>query len=470
MEYRPKFHFSARKGWLNDPNGLLWDGAQYQLFYQHNPHHCNWDSMHWGHATSTDLLHWAHLPPMLYPDAPYDKHQSGGCFSGSVVQHEGALYLFYTGALSDPTVQTQNLAISRDGGKTAQKYSGNPIIAAPPQGMSQADFRDPKVIAYGGSWYMLLATHTGSNQQDGEGRILLYRSADLLHWDYISVLFGSAHYGSMYECPDLFPMGEQWVLSFSPMYHPEWHQSVWLLGDMDFERGVFTVARAGRTDYGFDYYAAQSYPDQNGQIQSIGWMGSWPWMPWFRGYGPTEQEGWRCALSLPRSCALDRAGRLCWQPARAVESLRRQEQCAEHLELRAVPVGLDGGENCYECSLMLRRSALGEGIRLTLFAEQERGLTLDILPDTLLLSRARADGYGTGTAQAPLYWEDGAICLRIIVDKSTVELFAGEGAVCMSANVYPREGQSGITLRALGEAAQVQRLSLWQLDETKEAQ
>lgn len=460
MEYRPRFHFTAGRGWLNDPNGMLWDGEKYHLFFQHNPYHCKWDSMHWGHAVSSNLLQWTHLPPIIKPDAPYDCCQSGGCFSGSAVINNGQIYLFYTGSVTG--VQTQNLAVCRDG-ITAEKYLCNPIIIAPPAGMSQNDFRDPKVIYHKERWYMVLATHNGSNQEDGDGQILFYRSDDLLQWEFVSVLLASGgKYGSMFECPDLFPIGGHWALTVSPMHHPAGRQSIWFLGDLDFDGGTFSIIREGCADYGFDYYAAQTYADCNQRMQTVAWMGSWPWMAWFSGYGPTACEGWRCAMTLPRICGLDRAGRLCWQPLEVMQSLRGEEQTGLNISLTNV-VEIDGGDNCYELELHVAKDNIGDGIRVELFADEKYALKLDILAAGLILDRTQSDGYSKGTARAPIYWEDGAVMIRIIADCSNVEIFVGEGAVCITANIYPAPNQHRIRFLALGSRACLERVSFWPL-------
>ena len=142
---RQRFHFMAEAGWINDPNGLIFFKNQYHFFYQYNPYDSYWGAMHWGHAVSNDMVHWEYLPIALAPSEHYDNHERGGCFSGSSIEHDGKLYLVYTGAANygDGFVQTQCLAYSEDG-IHFEKYEKNPIITAP-EGYEQENFRDPKV-------------------------------------------------------------------------------------------------------------------------------------------------------------------------------------------------------------------------------------------------------------------------------------------------------------------------------------
>lgn len=208
MPQRFTFHFEPHKGWMNDPNGLIYYQGRYHAFFQHNPHEPVWGPMHWGHAVSQDLLHWEELPIALFPDQPYEDDK--GCFSGSAVERDGVLYLFYT-AVSKQLGQTQCVAVSRDG-KAFEKYKGNPVIAAPPAEGSY-DFRDPKVVELDGKTYMVC----GSGR-DGVGKILLYEQGkDLFTWQYAGVLFESREYGKVLECPDLFKLGDTYVLMFSQM-------------------------------------------------------------------------------------------------------------------------------------------------------------------------------------------------------------------------------------------------------------
>ena len=142
---RQDYHFMGQTGWINDPNGLIFYKGKYHIFYQYNPYYGLWDYMHWGHAVSEDLVHWEYLPIALAPSEYYDDHYRGGCFSGSAIEHDGKLFLMFTGTTNRGRgfEQTQCVAYSEDG-IHFEKYEGNPVLTAP-EGVPTYQFRDPKV-------------------------------------------------------------------------------------------------------------------------------------------------------------------------------------------------------------------------------------------------------------------------------------------------------------------------------------
>ena len=152
---RQNYHFMAQTGWINDPNGLIYYKGRYHLFFQYNPYYGFWDYMHWGHAVSEDLVHWEYLPLALAPSESYDDHMRGGCFSGSAIEHDGKLFLMYTGTKNDGNgfEQSQCIAYSEDG-IHFEKYEGNPVITAPPN-VPKDFFRDPKVWKHDEKYYMI---------------------------------------------------------------------------------------------------------------------------------------------------------------------------------------------------------------------------------------------------------------------------------------------------------------------------
>lgn len=257
---RPQLHFSSRRGWNNDPNGLLYHEGEYHLFYQHNPYERDWGNMHWGHAVSADLIHWQELPVALYPD------RCGTAFSGSaVIDYDNtagfnrgttpAMVAIYTA--DTPEKQVQCLAYSYDKGRTWTKYSGNPVIDSKAKWNSK-DTRDPKVFWYAPNreWVMVL------NERDGHS---IYTSINLKEWTYRS------HVTGFWECPELFelpvdgdPACTKWV-----MYGAS---GTYMIGSFD---GHTFTPDAGKYYYTTGaIYAAQTYtniPASDGRRIQIGW-------------------------------------------------------------------------------------------------------------------------------------------------------------------------------------------------------
>ena len=128
MDYLQKlnYHFKPKKGWINDPNGLVYYKGYYHVFYQHAPDfEVPWQQpMHWGHARTKDFLSWEELPVALYPDRPYDNN---GCWSGTAIVKDDVLYLFYASVAEEEKTQTVSVAYSLDG-IHFEKYVKNPVI------------------------------------------------------------------------------------------------------------------------------------------------------------------------------------------------------------------------------------------------------------------------------------------------------------------------------------------------------
>ncbi len=209
-QYRPQFHFSAKKGWLNDPNGLVYSNGQYHMFYQHNPFGEQWGNMTWGHATSPDLVHWTEHSPALAADptgvkfsgtAVIDFNNTAGLQSGPTP----TMALFYTSVGSFD----QRMAYSNDSGRSFRYYDGNPVLPS----QSGADDRDPQVFWHEDSnkWVQVVwvAGHNGNPQS-----YQFFGSQNLTDWTYLSET------PNFFECPDFFqlpvngnPNDKRWVLS-----------------------------------------------------------------------------------------------------------------------------------------------------------------------------------------------------------------------------------------------------------------
>ena len=318
---RPRFHFTPRRHWMNDPNGLVHHGGLWHLYFQHNPEGSDWGNMSWGHATSPDLRHWTEHPVAL-------PHRTGEqIFSGSVVTSradDDVLTAYYTSAYDDGH-QAQSRATSLDGGFTWETDPANPVLDR-----GTAAFRDPKVIRYDDGraprWVMLTV-------EADDRQVLLYSSDDLLTWEHLSTFGPLGATGVVWECPDLVRLpldgdadDPRWVLllSTNPVGDdpdPTGSSMHYLVGHFDGTAFVPDTPELRRLDHGRDYYAAVTFDNApQGEAVTIGWMSNWRYAHAF------PSTPWRGAMSLPRVLEL-----------RTVDGLPRLVQTppafvSEHLE------------------------------------------------------------------------------------------------------------------------------------------
>ena len=302
-----QYHYRPKKGWINDPNGLVYFDGYYHVFYQHAPdYEIPWQQpMHWGHARTKDFLNWEELPVALTPDREYDKD---GCFSGTAIVKDGVLYLFYASIYKQtreaPDEQTVSVAYSTDG-IHFEKYAGNPVIPHYPIDGSR-DFRDPAVAYINGSYYCVMAS---AHVETKTGRLLLYKSRDLLQWEYVGVM--SEWEACKYtECPSFMSAGDKFLLSASVCPLEARHYFSLMFGS--FENDVFRVEYAAEVDKGPDQYAGQIFKDHLGRNLLISWAPGWK----YKGYAPRDVG----CMSVPREIKLEN-GRITAYPVEEVRHL-----------------------------------------------------------------------------------------------------------------------------------------------------
>lgn len=506
-QYRPKWHYSAERNWLNDPNGLVYANGTYHLFYQHNPHGEEWGNMSWGHATSTDLQHWDEQPVAIACDeqeaifsgsAVVDVHNTSGFGIGGVPP----LVAIYTSAYSPASPlagrQAQSLAFSTDDGATWTKYAGNPVLDR-----ASADFRDPKVFWHdgaAGSYWVMVAVEAVRHE------VVLYKSADLLTWEYLST-FGPANATEgVWECPDLFELpvdgdasNTRWVLvvNLSPggiaggsggQYFIGTFDGVTFRSETTVTDGVQAddsrMADYGWLDWGRDYYAAVSFSNvPDGRRLMIGWMNNWQYA------ASTPSDGWRSAMSLVREVrlvcrggrpvlvqeavdpfhthgtevfALDRqplADGVTWLPAEACGDVLRIDADFEPgaagrvgLVLRAG--GDTGSETGGESG---STSGPGAGARTV--------LAYDCRTAELSLDRTESGNVGfhesfPSVERVAVSLEDGRLRLRVFLDRCSVEVFAQDGLATITDLVFPANSGTAVGLLAEGEGGTLAGLTV----------
>lgn len=466
---RPRYHFSPPANWMNDPNGIIeWQG-KFHLFYQHNPEAPIWDNMHWGHAVSEDLVHWADLPIALAPGS--GDPDADGCWSGCAVNNDGRPTILYTGVKGDwaaPQNQRVCLATSLDGLNTWQKYAGNPIIARPPDGLDVNGFRDPFVWREADQWYMAI----GAGIRDIGGAVLLYRSVDLLRWQYLHPLCigdmrdaSDPWTGSLWEVPQLHQLGDAHIL-FATVWDGDPLYSVYFTGRYHNHR--FTIESVQKLDYGDrHFYAAHIIVDSQGRHLLWGFIGEG------RSVAAQKAAGWSGVMSLPRVLSLRADGKLAQRPAPEIESLRRERHRCANIDLPgdSADLVLDARGDALEIVAEFDAGAadeIGVKVRCSPDSEEETTIFYRASRKQLGIDRRRsrrrpAPEFSTDVQRGDFELGPGEnLHLRIFVDCSVIEVFAND-RFCITSRVYPSRADSlGVAVSALGQA-RIVSLDIWTL-------
>ena len=475
-EFRNRIHFSAPRGWINDPNGFSHFGGVYHLFYQHNPYDSVWGPMHWGHAISENLVSWRHLPIALAPSEPYDRD---GCFSGTAVEVDGKHLLVYTGhrilkgdeaPAGDCFRQVQCVAVGD--GESYRKIRGNPVIGSnlvPPEG-SRSDFRDPKLWREGAQWYLLVA----SRGEGPGGELLLYRAEDLEHWEYVGVaLHGAGSFGTVWECPDFFVHDDAEVLIWSAKHVPREgcryrnsYSSVYSVGKLYRAIGSFSGSRAEQLDYGPDFYAPQTLRAPDGRRILIAWMQMWD-----RSI-PTDdlKLGWAGSMTIPREVEVE-GDVLIQRPIAELDQCRSNpRQVDEEISGERSYRGIHG--HSLELQVRFENIDASELIVVVKAGDREQTvLSFEVAQRILTLDRSRSGleirSTTDGSADVQRYCCElesysGTLTLHIILDRSSCEVFADGGRKVLSSTVYPAEQSDGVRFIAQGGRARL-RCEAWDL-------
>lgn len=438
---RPEYHLLPQHNWMNDPNGPIWWKGKYHLFYQLNPHAAVWGDMHWGHAISTDMVHWHHQPIALAPTP--GGSDSEGCFSGSAVVIDGMPTLIYTGVQNAPPNlvtlhdgndklrEAQLLATAEDDTLLRWKKLPEPVIGTPPEGMVVTGFRDPCPWREADGWYL----GVGAGERAKGGCVLLYRSKDLRHWEYLhklaegkpngKVSANPCDSGEMWECPDFFPLGSEHCLFYSTE-----GKVLWTTGDYDVHAHRYTPKREGVLDHGA-FYAPKSFLAPDGRRIL------WGWIQETRPEAQFAAAGWSGAMALPRVLTVGKQGQLEINPAAEVEKLRGQ---IRHATLSAAaPYRLKLSTLRHEFQMPI--GFLGGAVSLRLITAGSTVWELAIDPAA---NEIRCNSSSFPLPSLPWPRPD----LRLFMDASVIESFIG-GREAITSRVYaikPEETKLEITI------------------------
>ena len=474
---RPLFHFTPPKNFINDPNGLVYLGGEYHLFYQHNPEGDRWGHMSWGHAVSRDLARWEHLPVALREEdgimifsgsAVFDpKNTSGMGRPGSP-----PLVAIYTG--EGRGKQTQNLASSTDRGRTWSKHASNPVLD-----LNSNSFRDPKVFRHEPSNRWIMATVLAD-----ERKVRLWASKDLKAWETLSDFGPAGSTKGVWECPELFETTveggtndeSRWILKVDVNEGAPAGGSGGQYFVGRFDGKEFRTEGSGTEplwlDYGKDFYASQAWNDApEGKAVWIAWMNNWQ----YANEIPTSP--WRGAMTIARSVTLGKTSgglRIMQSPAQGLQQLRRQHR---QLGGRSIPVGEIslGDEGIEGSSLEIiaefeRGDAEEFGLKVRCGGGEETVIGVSSRTKVVFIDRTRSGAVdfsthfaGRHSAPRSLDGIHERVKLHVIVDATSVEVFADGGRAVLTDQVFPRPSSRGVRLFATGGAARLVSLEAWEL-------
>ena len=403
--YRPQFHFTAKKNWLNDPNGLVYYQGEYHLFFQHDPSNIEWGNILWGHAVSSDMVNWKQLANAIEPD------ELGMIFSGSGVvdwhntagfqnTKQAAMVNIYTSA-GKPF--TQSIAYSNDRGRTWTKYKKNPIL-----GHIIGTNRDPKVIWHASSKRWVMALYLDADNY------ALFSSPNLKQWTRLSDI----HFPGSSECPDIFELGvdgdtenTKWVF---------WGANGnYIMGT--FDGCIFREeSEVLQSDWGSNFYAAQTWsdiPESDGRRLQIAWMreGKYPGMPF------NQQMSFPCQLTLS---ATPEGIRLYRQPIKEIKNIHQKEYSWNNQILKP-------DEN-------LLSDIQGELFHIQTEVEVESAAEFGFIlrGESIRYTPATSELFCLGKS-ASLKPIQGRIKLEILLDRTSLEIFGNDGRISMSFCFLP---------------------------------
>ena len=420
---RPQFHFTSKRGWNNDSNGMVYYDGEYHLFYQHNPYGWNWGNMTWGHAVSTDMIHWTELGDAIHPD------KLGTIFSGSAVVDvnntagfqtgdEKVIVCIYTSAggtnpMSKGQPFTQSIAYSNDRGRTMTVYEGNPILSHINGGN-----RDPKVIWHTPTAQWVMALYLDDRD------MAFFTSKDLKSWEYQSKI------KCFHECPELFALpvdgdkdNEKWILYGG--------SGEYLLGHFD-GKEFRSETDAIRFHYGNCFYASQTFtniPKSDGRRIQIAWgRVKMPGMPF------NQMMLFPVTLTLRTT---DEGIRMFAKPVREIGRLHKSSKRWMNEPIRHANDLLSG----------LSAELIHIRADLLLHEATEIGFVIRDIPVIYDVEKQELSCLGNKASLKP---DNGRILLEFLVDRTSIEIFGNRGRVYMPVGVILADNSKTLKMFAKG--------------------
>jgi sucrose-6-phosphate hydrolase SacC (GH32 family) len=435
---RPQFHFTSKRGWNNDSNGLVYYDGEYHLFYQHNPYGWSWGNMTWGHAVSADMIHWTELGDAIHPD------RLGTIFSGSAVvdvnnsagfqtADEKVIVCIYTSAggtnpMSEGQPFTQSIAYSNDRGRTLAVYEDNPVL-----GHINGGNRDPKVIWHTPTRQWVMALYFDDHEMG------FFTSKDLKSWEFQSKI------KCFHECPELFALpvdgdrdNKKWILYGG--------SGEYLVGHFD-GKEFKSETDAIRFNYGNCFYASQTFnniPESDGRRIQIAWgRVNMPGMPF------NQMMLFPVTLTLHTT---DEGIRMFAEPICEIEKLHKKQQRKWKNKI------LEPGDN-------ILSDVSGELFHIRADLRLAEAAEIDfVIRDIPIVYNVEKQELSCHGNKASLKPADGKIQLELLVDRTSIEIFANDGRVYMPVGVILADNPKSLGIFTRGGNTEAEFLEIYELN------
>ncbi|HEY8929924.1 MAG TPA: glycoside hydrolase family 32 protein [Mucilaginibacter sp.] len=478
-QWRPVYHFTPDKNWTNDPNGLLYLNGKFQLYFQHNPLENKWGHMSWGHAQSTDLVHWEYLPTAI-PEV-VTKDTTIYIYSGSAVLDKNntsgfgkngkpPIVAIFTGDLPKQHNESQYIAYSNDGGMSYKMYDKDPVID-----LHKRDFRDPNVF-----WFEPKKEWIMTVSMVDEHQVRFYGSKDLKKWEKLSDFGPAGYMTNGWECPSMLPLpvdgnaaNTKYVL-FVSCFGDHGPQVQYFVGD--FDGTTFKNANSPdlklRVDNGDCFYAAIGWRDAPANKKIfLGWLIN----------GKPETYPWKGQMSIPRDLSLKTTAdgiRLFQNPTSIVVAARNKMSKGAPLEKANVNVN---GQMALSTTTRFNKNSYWIDATIDLKKSEKAGFWIagtkdhskkievgyDAVKQELYLDCSSTESANKDKRNllqtAPLKLMNGVMKLRILVDKSSLEVFGNDGEQVISTMFYPGDGENTLSAFSSGSAV-IKTLKIWDMD------
>ena len=449
--FRMRYHIMPPVGWLNDPNGLCRFQGEFHAYFQYSPLSVHGGGGYWGHCVSKDLLHWEYREPVLTTDTAEDR---SGVYSGSSLIENDTMYLFYTGNvklkgaydyIDAGRISSQLMVESRDGQNMSEKEK---VLGMEdyPDDITQ-HVRDPKVWKENGSYYMVLGVRARAWDSEGDrrdkGGILVYRSEDKKHWQLEHKIVPAEPFGYMWECPDIFTLDNERVLSFCPQgleHETERFQNIYQAGYSLLNSSENPADTFCEWDMGFDFYAPQTFDAGDGRRILIGWAGLPEMEETHRNL--TVENGWQHCLTLPTELILSN-GKIRRIPVRELDALKWQEVTSSQ------------DDYCWtDKTVRLEITQIGTSGQSIRIGTETNALNISVQGNkteiTFLNDKGTPMRCGGGRDYRIGHTEKSVEKLLVLLDSSIAEIFVNDGELAFTTRIYLETSERRLQVTGTG--------------------